>query len=387
MRPVRPTSDHLGAAVNTNQIKNAPVNAIVRDDQVAGLHLRVFEKKRSFYLYFRTKTGLERRPKIGDFPTITLDQARKVAREMLFEVARGNDPMADRRLAKEAPTVDEALTKYLKEHSPTKKTGDQDEWMAAKYVPASLRAKRVADVKYQDIQDFHQSMKDTPFQANRVKAMLSKMFVLCERWDYRPLGSNPCQHVANFREPPRRRYMTSEETSRIVAELHEWKHKRPKEVAHIFLLLLTGARMSEIGNAKWGQLQGNKLVLAEHKTDQKGHHRVIHLPAQAMEVIDELPRLSDEHPILGGSNLSAFWRRARVRAQCPDLRINDLRHSFASMAVTGGLSLAAIGELLGHNSSATTKRYAHLMDDAASAAADVIGDAIMSRATRQTETT
>ena len=373
--------------MNLLKIKNAQPKDILRDSQVPGLHLRVFDTKRSFYLYFRTKTGLERRPKLGDFPTITLDQARKIARDMLFQVGMGQDPMAERQKVKESPTVAEAFKKYMLEHAPTKKTGEQDKWVFDNHVPTSFQRKRVIDIKYQDIYDLHQGMKETPYMANRLKSILSKFMSLCERWGYRPDGANPCQHVEGFKESKRKRYMKGEEAARISEILNREKVNNPKEVAHIYLMMLTGARRGEIGEAKWGQLIGNRLILTEHKTDRTGEDRVVRLPAAAMEIIKELPRRGDDDLIIGGKKPNDFWNKVRKEAGCPDLRLHDLRHSFASMAISAGYTLAQIGELLGHNSSNTTKRYAHLMDEAAEAAADSVGDAINATLTRQTATT
>lgn len=358
-------------------IKSAQVGAIIRDDVVQGLHLRVFANRKSFYLYFRTKDGMERRPKIGDWPTVAIPDARKVAKEMLLEVAQGKDPIAERKSLREAPRCLDAWEQYKVEHLPKKKSSRDDIARWDGCVSDKFKAIRVADVDYNDVYALHQKLKDTPYQANRTLALISKLMNLCEKWGYRPTGSNPCRHVEKFKEQKRRRYMTAEEAMKISAALHRERAVAPASVAFIYLLILTGARCGEIASAKWSQLIDNKLVLQEHKTDSQGHDRVIHLPAVAMDIIEKLPRTNAT--ITGILSPKKIWERIRKEAGCPDLRLHDLRHSFASVAVSAGYTLAQIGELLGHSSPATTARYAHLMEDAASAAAQDVADQITSR--------
>lgn len=358
-------------------IKAAKVGDVIYDDLVKGLHLRCFDKKKSFYLYFRTKDGKERRPRIGDWPTVAISDARKAAKEMLLEVALGKDPIAERKSLREAPSCLAAWLRYSQEHLPTKKTGeqDQDRWDCC--VPDKFKHLRVMDVTFDDVNAVHQKLAKTPYQANRTLALISVLLNFCETWGYRPIGSNPCKRVKRFKEQKRRRYMTAEEATRISMQLHAKRKSDPASVAFIYLLILTGARCGEIASAKWSQLIDNKLVLQEHKTDSQGHDRVIHLPAVAMEIIDQLPRTNST--ITGILTPKKLWHTIRKNAGCTDLRLHDLRHSFASVAVSAGYTLAQIGELLGHSSPQTTARYAHLMEEAAASAAQDVADQISIR--------
>ncbi len=345
------------------EIKASRPGTVIRDDVVTGLHLRAFDNRKSFYLWFRTKAGQERKPKLGDFGVLTVAQARDMARAILAEVAAGRDPVAERRAVREAPTVADLCDRYLGEHAKTKKSGTKDEAWISQYVLPRLGRKKIADVAYDDAAGLHKSMAHVPYLANRVQALLSKMFNLAERWGYRPAHSNPCRHVARYKEAKRERYMARGEAQAVAEALARHEERHPQAVAFLYLLILTGARCGEIAMARWDWLDGNVLRLPDSKTGAKP----VFLPPQALAVVEKLPRTSGT--ICGIKSPRALWDKVRHEAGCPDLRLHDLRHSFASAALAAGLSLSQIGELLGHRSTQTTKRYAHLMDEAAHAAA------------------
>lgn len=362
--------------LNEKNIKNAKVGDVLRDSNIKGLHLRVFEESMGFYLYFRTKTGKERKPKIGDYGSITLAQARKAAQEMLAQVAAGRDPSADRAEARAEPTVADLWDEYWKRHASKIKSGGTYERQWKRHIEPKFGRMKVKEVDYTMIADLHDAMADTPTEANRVLAFLSGMFnfgIHPLRW----LERNPVEGVKRNKETKRKRYMKGEEAARIAEILHREAADNPASVAFLYLLILTGARRGEIANAKWSDLQGNRLVLKEHKTDRTGDERYIYLPQPAMEVIERLPRTSGT--ITGILTPQKIWERLRVEAGCPDLRMHDLRHSFASSALSAGLSLAQIGELLGHKSTQTTKRYTHLVEEVAAAAATATADKILSQ--------
>jgi integrase len=196
------------------------------------------------------------------------------------------------------------------------------------------------------------------------------MLNLAERWGMRPIGSNPCKRVQRTTERSRRRHITAEEVPRIAAALEAHKETAPAGVAFLWLLLFSGARLGEIAAARWDQVEGSVLRLPDSKTGP----RSIHIPPVAMEILAKLPRNSAT--LTGIKSPAHLWERIRKEANCEDLRIHDLRRSFASAGLSAGLSLSAIGELLGHKSAQTTKTYAHLMTDAGTAAATIAADAI-----------
>jgi integrase len=225
-------------------------------------------------------------------------------------------------------------------------------------------------------------MRGTPFQANRVVALLSKMLSLAERWGLRPDGSNPTRHVERFREKARQRYLSEAELARLgdaLAESESMDLDSIEAVAAIRLLLFTGARMGEILTLRWDDvdLERRCLRLPDSKTGAK----LIQLNAPALEVLASLKQRSEwvlpgKDPKKRYVNLAKPWARISQRAELDDVRVHDLRHSFAAVGAGAGGSLLVIGGLLGHKSAATTARYAHLSVDPLRAANEVIGSRI-----------
>jgi len=355
-------------------IRKAQPGDILHDDEVKGLQLRVFDSRKSFYLYFRTKLKKERRPKLGDYPTISLAKARSLARAMLNDVADGMDPVVERERQRQAPTVSELWTTWLTEEGNIKSV-DEYTRVWNKYLAPKLAAKRVADVQYADLKSIHTKMKATPYMANRAIAIASTLFSLAEKHGYRPRNSSPTSDIERYAEPRRKRHMAGDEPIRIAEILRREGDRNPASVAFLYLLILTGARKSEIAKAKWPQVIGNKIVLTVHKTDGKGEVRTIYLAPQAVDILAKLPK-DDEKTITGIQSPKKLWERIRIEAGCPDLRMHDLRRSFASVALKAGLSLDQIGEMLGHSSTQTTKGYAWMIEEAGHASAAATADAM-----------
>ena len=256
--------------------------------------------------------------------------------------------------------------------------------MARLYVSAGLRRKFVADVTRVDIARLHLAMKDKPYQANRTLALLSKFFNWAEQYGYRTDGSNPCRHIGKYREQRHERFLSAQELARlgeVLADAEQLGKTSPFIIGAIRLLALTGARLSEILTLRWQDLDfdGASLRLPDSKTGKKS----IYLNPPALQVLSSLPRVADNPYVIQGEragahlvNLQKPWRRIRKAAGLGDVRIHDLRHSFASIAAASGQSLYIIGSLLGHSQPQTTSRYAHLSADPLRAANDAVGEQI-----------
>lgn len=357
--------------MNTADIKYARPGQTLNDDVVTGLSLRCLATKKSWSLYYRFR-GQQRRPTLGNYPTLTLADAREVARGILKQVAQGIDPSAEKQDSRGAMTVWDLWDEHWKQ-AQRKKSAAEDKRLWEKHLRQHVIGVRVEAVDLALARHIHREGSYAPVQANRVLALLSTMLNHAEALGWRPVGSNPCRHVKRYKEQKRRRYMTSDEARVIAALLEKYKATHPQAVAFIYLLILTGARKGEIANAKWSNFHwaddgGARLVLHEHKTDGAGALRTIHLPVAVRQLLASLPQ--NEGTIVGIKDPKKLWEKIRAEAGCPDLRLHDLRHSFASAAVSAGLTLAQIGELLGHSSTQTTARYAHLMNDAAQQAAN-----------------
>ena len=206
-----------------------------------------------------------------------------------------------------------------------------------------------------------------------------KMFNLAELWAWRSEDANPCRHVKRYKEHKRERFLSPEETERLGKVLREAEEEMPSAVAAFRLLLLTGCRMSEIRDLRWDYVKGDCIELPDAKTGG----RVVPLGPAARAVLSAIPREEDNPWVIAGrlpgthlTDLQRPWRRIRKRAGLEDVRIHDLRHSYASRALALGESLTMIGKLLGHTQVQTTARYAHLAQDSIQTAASRITGSI-----------
>lgn len=355
------------------EIEAAAPGSTITDDKVPGLQLRTFASgRRVFYLAYTTTRKVRRKPKLGDYPHLSLTRAREIAQGMLDQVRAGGDPAAERRETR--PTMAQLCDEYLERHAPKKKPASrrEDEGKIRRTLRPRFGKMAVADVRLQDVEDMMAAMKGTPVEANRTLALLRKMMNLAERWEYRPLNSNPCKHVESYRERKRRRYLRAEEIPALARALDKLQEAHPQAVALFRCEILTGARGGELRAARWDELEPGRIVQADSKS---GEQREIYLPASAEEAIRSLPKWSPWiFPKRDGKGPMAephkVWAKVRTAIGAPDLNMHDLRHSFASMRLAAGDDLAFIGRLLGHKSPLTTRRYAHLIEEAARASVE-----------------
>jgi integrase len=332
---------------------------------------------KAFVLNYRNRTGRERRLTIGRHPDWTAAQARERARELRREIDGGGDPLAERIAEREAPTVNELADRYLVEHAPKKRTAIGDRRMLDRYIRPRLGARKVTDVVFADVDRLHREISKTaPYVANRVAALLSKMFALAIRWEMR--ADNPVKGVERNREERRYRYLAGEELHRLSEALAS--HPSPAAANAIRLLLLTGARRMEVLAARWDQfdLAAGIWTKPSSHTKQKREHRVP-LSAPALQLLvavkaaaaKDAPYVFPARP--GGAHmrdLHRSWGSLCRAARIEGVRVHDLRHTYASVLASAGLSLPIIGGLLGHSNPATTARYSHLFDDPLRAATD-----------------
>jgi integrase len=316
----------------------------------------------------------------------TPDKAREEAGRLLGRVANEVDPIKEReaRLAAhqvdaEAPTLAEFASRYIDEYAkPYKKprTVEEDERNLRLHIKPTLGKLKLKDITPADIAKFHAGGRDTPTNANRCRALLSHLFKMAEVWGERPPGSNPCRYVEKFGERKRERFLSADELARVADALDGAEGKEPPSaIAAIRLLILTGCRLSEILSLRWEWVDFERgcLTLPDSKTGAK----TVPLGAPALRALAELPRQGGSPYVLPAERgnghfvgIQKPWQRVRATAGVDDVRIHDLRHSFASIAVSGGDSLYLVGKVLGHRQSRTTERYAHLKDDPLRAVAD-----------------
>ncbi len=346
---------------------------------------------RSFILEYRVQgSGTRRRKTIGQFPTWTVTAARKEAAALRKLVDKGEDPLGDIHAKRTAPTVADLADYYRENHLPTKaaKSQREDEDMLRMFILPALGKLKVAEVRRPDIARLHRKLKDRPYRANRVKTLISKMFNLAldpEDIAWRPeqLG-NPASRIKPYPEEERDRYLSPAEIERLTEALRTWPDQKIANA--IRLLLLTGARKGEVLGATWAMFDLERGVWTKPSAHvkQKRKH-IVPLSAPALQLLSQIKAesepesesefvfQSDRRPGQPLEDVQNAWPKIMKEARIENFRPHDLRHTYASILASANLSLPLIGALLGHTRAETTRRYAHLQDDALRAATDRVG--------------
>ena len=384
--------------ISDTNLRRAKPGDVLWDKQITGLHIRIMPTgKRKFYMYYRTPDGREKRPSLQHITS--LKDARELVAKLKLGMIKGEDPSDKikenkRQLALKAefehgvPTVSKMCDLYMDKHRKEYKDPSNPESNIRLYIKPRFGDIRVDQLTLEQVEEAHEEMKDIPYAANRMLATLSPILKYSEKKKFRPLGSNFISHIKRYKEKKRKTYLEADTAPRVAEALHYYRKESPFAVAFILFAIMTGARKSEVANAKWEHIKGNALILEEHKTDKDGEDRKIVLAPEVMDFLNTIPRTVpmrgsharnkrnrlDQGYIFAIASPDKMWQKIRVRAGVEDLRIHDLRHSFASGAVSADLTLPKIGGLLGHASEQTTKRYAHVIDKAAvQAATDTVG--------------
>lgn len=336
---------------------------VERDGKIPGLELRHRATGSAWFLAYRTKAGQRRHPKLGDARVLSRTQAREIAREILGRVARGEDPTHKT----EDRTVAELAARYQEVIMSRRKTTKEAQWRWDALILPALGHLRLRQLTPAKIVDWHHGIA-SPSLANRAADQLRAALNRAVAWGW--LEASPFRIERNP-ERPRRRVPTVAEIHRILDACATYD--QPWFAALLQLLVLTGCRLSELRNARWCDLTPEGLVLPDSKTGP----RLVVLNAAARQVLEAVPRHTRHDRILDPGDVHSRWFALRAKLGAPDLRIHDLRRGFASAGVAAGLSLEAVGQLLGHRNAQTTKRYAYLVTDAARVATEAVASRLL----------
>ena len=372
-------------------------DTFIWDTEIAGFGLKVTPAGNRIYVVQYRIAGCLRRYTIGKHGSPwTAEQARKEAARLRGLIAAGIDPAEEKAAARKDITMSELCELYVAEGCTTKKpsTLARDRSRLERHIKPLLGRKRLRAVARADVERFMRDVAagktatdvKTGFRgraivrggegaARECVILLGSIFSFAVNHGLRT--DNPVRGVKKFKARKLERFLSLTELARLGEALTVAERAGESQIATaaVRLLMLTGARKSEILGLQW------KWIDFEHGClrlpDSKTGARVIPLGAPALELLASLPRIEGNPYVLPGHKpgrhlvgLQKSWERFRTRAGLEDVRLHDLRHSFASVAVAGGDSLYLVGKVLGHQHASTTERYAHLADDPLRAVAD-----------------
>ncbi len=385
-----------------------------REPRGFGLHVAA-SGLRTFVFQYRTQADLRsRRITIGRYGAWTVDAARKEARALAAKVSKGEDPVAQRRETRAAETMDQLFDLYLTDHAATKnapRTVDEVTRLLQRKVRPVIGNLKVARITHAELARMHHGMKDTPRQANFALAVVSKALSLAESWGMREMNSNPCGRIARYPENHRTRFLRGSEVTRVGEALEEaetiglpWrirqverKRKTPapsdgqrttlgwQALGVLRLLLMTGARLSEILELRWEHVdtESGTVALPGNKGSKREPHPV---SSHVLALIDAFPvvrgspwvfpRKDDAARHITKEVVENAWQRIRIRADLNDVRIHDLRHTAGTYATQAGVNAFIVRDLLRHRNVATTNRYSNFDAEPVRHVSDAIGDRI-----------
>ena len=381
-------------------------NRIDWDEKLPGFGVRITASGVTSFILDYYVAGRRRRYTLGRHPEMTASVARARAEALRVRIRDGFDPLAERVQSRTEPTLEELAAEYLKDaesHKRPKSLRD-DRRMVNRIINPCLGNLRLKAVAKRDIELLHTSLKTTPYQANRVLALLSTMFNygVARKW----LVENPASRIERFPESKRESWLTVEQLQKFRSALDAYKDQNAANALR--LLMLTGSREGEVLKAEWEQFDFQRGVWTKpgHNTKQK---RIEHVPlsTETLALLKSMTpqasgplfpgtkrkgnggkltggdkRISLKRPWLQACKASGLVeaytvvgkRKKMLTRYRPTMRVHDLRHSFASHLVSNGVSLQIVGKLLGHTQAATTMRYAHLQDDALRAATNRLSE-------------
>jgi integrase len=405
--------------------QTADKERFVWDAELPGFGLRVWPSgRKSFIAQYRVhggRGGQQRRYTLGTYPTITVEEARAQARTVLASARFGDDAAKKRHTAREAETVADLIELWGREAAHiNRRTGavrtlssvEGEMGRIRAHVLPLLGSTRLTDLERAHVERLRDQIargttrreEKTKLRgrarirggvgtATRTVRMLSSIFAFAV--DRGLLKENPARGVRLTSPRAMNRFLSAEELTRLGQALADAE----KEGAHVYgitiirLLALTGARRGEISGARWAEVDLNRAMLRLEKS--KTGAKIIHLPAAALAVLNEHPRTDSPYvfPASNGSTpfsgVGKVWSDVRRRANLCDVRLHDLRHTFASFGAAANFGLPVIGALLGHRQPATTARYAHLDNNPVQTAGDriagTISAALEGRATPEAE--
>lgn len=369
---------------HTVRRKPPKTDEVLWDSELPGFGLRCSPTGRKTWVVRFRERMIKRQVTLGDARKVPVLQARTKARQRL--AANALDGLPSRQATRLRPdlTLEDFAEEFVSLQSRHWKPRTHKRSLHAikRQILPVLGCLPVKDIARSDIARWRDGLAAKPGLFNRALPVLSSMCKLAETLKLRRKGSNPCRNTSCYPTKPIERYLSGGEYRALAEALQCAEREMPHVVGVIRLLLFTGARVGEIASLRWEWIKGSRIALPDSKTGP----RIVYLNRQAQAVLADFrcdcttgevfPGMARER---GEMPVQKAWRELRLKAGLPDVRLHDLRHSFASVAIRDGISLTVIGRLLGHALPETTARYAHLADDAVSEAADRVCGSIAAK--------
>lgn len=345
------------------------------DSEVPGFGLRVTAAgTKSFVFQFRSRTNEQGRIVIGRYPSTTVEQARKVAREHRVSVDQGGNPSRDRHGLRTAATLKDLAAHYCEEYGPDRglkpQTIKDARGLLDRFALPKFGLRKVSDIRPSDIRAIHNEARKgaSRYQANRLRAVLSRMFTLAIQKEWR--ADNPCRGVEKFPEDQRWTYLSENQVSDLLRACDQ--HHDQHSASAVRLLLFTGARLREVLKADWSQfnLETGIWVKPSHHTKTKIVHR-LHLASATVKLLRSMQedRVASQFLFPGRdvskprSDLKRPWAQLLKAAGIGQFRLHDLRRTTASFMISTGSDLMTVGKALGQTQASTTQRYAQLFEE------------------------
>ena len=379
----RTVSNRMVAALEVDR------DTVFWDPELRGFGVRAYPGGGKVYVAQARGPEGPKRVTVGRHGVVNAEEARRRAALVIARVKAGEDPVSEPLAAKLAngPTVADLAALYLEKHVAVRckpKTAKTARTAVNRHIVPALGGLSLAAVERAQVTALHHDLSDRPAMANATVKTLSHMYKLAEGWGMVAEGVDPCRSVAKYPARRRERFLTEAEFERLGRALDEAEIRggaSPGAVAAIRLLMLTGCRKNEILTLRWRDVDTDvrELTLADAKTGP----RAVPLPPSAVRLLAGLVRRPGNPWVIPGHkpgthmrDIDGAWQTLRGRAKLNDVRLHDLRHSYASRALALGESLPMIGKLLGHSQLETTARYAHLARDSVHEAAARIAESI-----------
>lgn len=351
------------------------------DTKTKGLLLEVRASGgKTYYLRYQDGRSKTRQLKLADALDASLSQARSLADKVRSKIALGSDPSAEKAIARQVPTFAEfAALRYLPFAMGYKRSWRSDDSYLRNHLLPNFGKKHMDEITKHDVISFHHGMRAKNYAlgtCNRCLVLLRYMMNLAVRWEIPGVTKNPTKDIPLFEDPNKKeRFLSQEEAHTLYLAVQQSQNKNLQFI--IPMLILTGARKREVLDAKWDEFD---LVRKQWRISvtKAGKPRYVPLSDSVIQMLSTMAH--DESPWIFPNpktkkpyaSIFCAWDTARKHAGLADVRIHDLRHSFASFLVNAGRSLYEVQKILGHTQIKTTQRYAHLSQDTLLDAANVV---------------